>query len=97
DVLPDAATQQAVNRLELFVQVQHDGLHELAASVVQQLARQGRRALDRMPYVLDPFCFTPLCLQIVRDQFDVAGDDGEQVVEVVGNAAGQAGDGIHLL
>ena len=27
----------------------------------------------------------------------VAADDGEQVVEVVGHAAGQAADGLHLL
>jgi len=40
-------------------------------------------------------------LRIVRDQIlqdlDAAGDDGEEIVEVVRNAAGELADGIHLL
>ena len=33
----------------------------------------------------------------VRQNSDRAGDDGEHIVEVVGDAAGQLADGIHLL
>ena len=36
-------------------------------------------------------------IELVAQGVEVAGDDGEQVVEVVGEAAGELADGFHLL
>ena len=35
--------------------------------------------------------------QAALQEFDVADDDGEQVVEIVGDAAGELANGLHLL
>ena len=80
-----------------LVQVEHLGGDDLLAGERQQVARQRRRRLGRVGHVeqLRP-------ARVVRAsgrqaELQTAGDDREEVVEVVRDAARQPADRLHLL
>ena len=61
------------------------------------MPRQARRPVGRVEYFLNIGPVRTLPRQIRHDHRAVARDDGEQVVEVVGDAAGELADGLHFL
>ena len=96
-VFPDEASQHRPHVGQHDVQVEQRRLDDLLAAERQQLARECRGAHARLLNLgeIDP---APIVgIEIVQQQLAVAQDDGQQVVEVVGHAAGQLPDRFHLL
>ena len=95
----DGAPQQILQRADALVDVQRAGVQRLLAGKRQQAIGQRRGTARRTQ------CGVGEAQHAVAAAFDDAlfhkldaGDDaGEQVVEVVGDAAGQLAEGIHLL
>ena len=101
DLQLDAFAQQAAQHLCQFarhiVQRQHLGLHGLLAAEGQQLADQGGGA-QRVLVHLVQFLERGIARRMAHQQeFAIADDDGEQIVEVVRDAARQLAHGLHLL
>jgi hypothetical protein len=71
--------------------------YPLAAAERQQLTGEAARAVGRLQDFAHVLAPGVRCLQRVHDQLAVAADGGQQVVEVVRDAAGQPADGLHLL
>ena len=78
------------------VQVEHTGLQHLAAAEREQLARERRRAGSGLLDLLGMTAQARVALA-VDQELAVAGDRGEEVVEVVRDAAGEPADRLHLL
>ena len=77
--------------------VDHLRLEELPAAEGQELARQAGRALRRPADLLHVVGKGVALLEHAPDQVAVAHDHREEVVEVVGDPAGQPSDRLHLL
>ena len=97
DVLADEAREHLAGFFDEVVQVEHPRLQNLLSAEGQQLPGERRRAL---PGLLDLHEVRPQ--RVARRQradghFAVGEDDGQQVVEVVGHAAGQSPHRFHLL
>ena len=69
----------------------------LFAAEGQQLPRQVGGATGGGKDLLNPRLGGASGDHGVEREFGVAGDDGEQIVEVMGNASSQAADGVHFL
>ena len=96
DVLADQAAEHHVHVGNDGIQVEHARLQHLPAAEGEQLPRQrgGPRGglLDLLGVAAQPR------VGVAADQkLAVAGDRGQQVVEVVRDAAGEAADRLHLL
>ena len=97
DGLADGALKKGLEILEQAVRVDRLRAHHLPAGEGQELlghlcaALGGLQARGREP--LDPLRVVGLA----HDHVEIADDDGEQVVEVVRDAAGELADGLHLL
>src|SRR5439155_9903340 len=63
----------------------------------QQLSRQRRRPLRQVENVLQKLAESIRQAVLAQSQRRVAIDAGEEVVELVGHAAGQGADALHLL
>ena len=79
------------------VQVEHLGLHGLPAGEGQKPAHQRARPVARLQNLIHVGAKLVLRPQKVLGQLRVAGDDGQEVVEIVRHAAGQAPHRLHLL
>ena len=96
-MFPDDARQHLNQPRYGFVDVEDRRIEELLAAEGEQLARQRGRAVGRFPD-LPHIVRRPLVgLDPLEDQVGEADDGGEQVVEVVSDAAGQPADAFHLL
>ena len=91
DAFRHAATNPALGSLQNAVDVQRLRVERLPAGESEQLAGQAGAAIDRMANGLvhpaDALEVGP-----ALGQFQVAGNDGEKIVEVVGDAAGELSD-----
>ena len=96
-VRADQAPQKPFGLADDDVQIEHDRLNHLLAAERQQLARQRRRAAAGLPDALDVVADARAGRQALEDQVRVTEDPGEQVVEVMRDAAGQPADRLHLL
>ena len=99
DALADQAAQHRLQVAHDLVQVDDARLQHLLAAEGEQLPRQRRGLVAGLLDLVDRHLGVAGC-QFVRrlaQQRGVTVDDGEQVVEVVGDAARQAADGVHLL
>ena len=97
DVLAQHRYQQSLHPDQQFVQIDDRGHHDLLAAEGQQLTHQARRAATRhldLGYVVQEWA---ALLQLQLHQFRIADDGHQQVVEIVGDAAGELANGIHLL
>ena len=63
----------------------------------QQLARQGRRPLGEVHDVLQKLAHGRAGVFLAQRQRGIAVDAGQQIVELVGHAAGQGADALHFL
>ena len=80
------------------VQVEDLRLQHLLAAEGEQLRRQPARALAGLPDLLEIGRHAPTSLaHLLERELAVAEDDGEQVVEIVGDAAGELADRLHFL
>ena len=83
-------------RVTTLVEIEHLRLQDLLAAEGQQLLGQRRGAFAGPPHLLDVGARGMPGLEFLEHEVAVAEDGREQVVEVVGDAAGQASDGFHL-
>ena len=76
-----------------------DGLHleRMLAREGEQPLHQGRGALGGLTAIAEPAADALLALDAAQREIEIADDRGEQVVEVVRDAAGEAADRFHLL
>ena len=96
DVLADQALQERLGARHDTVEIEHLRLQDLLTAEGQQLLGQRCGAFAGPPHLLDVGACGMPGLEFVEHEVAVAEDDGEQVVEVVGDAAGEASDGFHL-
>ena len=96
DHLADGARQQRREIADQFVELHFAGFEHLAAGEGQHLAGEVG-ALARGADGFRKALGAAVIRQLAFEQFEIADDDGEQVVEVMREAAGQLTDGLHLL
>ena len=96
DALAERAAQHLGHVLHLPAQIHHPGLQWLAAREGEQLAGQRRGPIGAMQGVLQPLRGLAV-LHLGGDQFEIAADHLQDVVEVVGDAAGQVANRLHPL
>ena len=96
-MLADDARQHREQARHDRVQVEDLGRQELLAAEREQLPREGRGAIGRLADLADVVHDRIVGLQPLLDEVGVADDGGEQVVEIVRDAAGEAADRVHLL
>ena len=97
DPLAERAVEQVGHAADQLVDVDHLGLERLAAGEGEQLAGQRRgaaRGLDHRLGEADPLVLgEPGPAQHVGRALD----DGQQIVEIVGDAAGELAERLHLV
>lgn len=79
------------------IEIERLGGSDILAADGEELIGEADGALGALNYLLDIFLERVFGLETGADEAAIAGDDGEKVVEVVGHAAGEAGDGFHFL
>ena len=97
DVLADQPLQHRLHLPEQLVEADHPRLERLLAAEGEELACQGRRALLRLADRLQVDAPLVPPVQPLVEQLALEGDRRQQVVERVGDAAGQTADRLHAL
>ena len=97
DIFPDQALQHGLVLGHQAAQIHRSGLDDLFAAESQQLAGEIGGALSRLANLLDPLPQWIAGLVLAEQQIAVAVDYRQQVIEVMGDAAGQAPDALQLL
>ena len=97
DVLTDEAAQHFLHVLNHVVEADDFRLHHLLAAEREELPSERRGALSGLRNLLHAIAPRIVWTERVQDNFVVAGDDGEQVVEIVRHAARKFSERIHFL
>ena len=97
DVFANEPAHQLRHVVDHEIQVEDSGRQHLLAAEGQQLAREAGGAVGGFLHFFHAGAQRIAGLHLVEHQLAVAFDDGEQVVEVVGHAAGQPAHRFHLL
>ena len=97
DVLAEQPLQQRSDRGEDLVQIDRTGLQHLAPAEREQLVGELSRALGRTADLAEVVGERRIAVRALQQQRGVAADRGQQVVEVVRDAAGEAADALELL
>src|SRR5580700_7058392 len=97
DVFTNQAAEELAHVGDEFVEVEDLGLKDLHAAEGEHLAGEGSGAVGCFANLLATAVEGLVGLQAVEKQIAVAADYGEQVVEVVGDAACHAAEGFHFL
>ena len=97
--MPSRNSRRSIMRefADHIAQRQHLGLHGLLAREGEKLAHQRRGAQRVLVDLVDLLERGIARLMAHQQEFGIADDDGEQIVEVVRHAAGQLADRLHLL
>ena len=90
------ATSGAMPR-DQFVDLHFARLQRLLAGEGQHLAGEVGALARRADRFVSALGACGRRVQLAFEQLEIADDDGEQIVEVVGEAAGELADGFHLL
>ena len=96
-VLAEDAHQQFVHVVDYRVQIDRPGAHHLLAAEREQLLGQGRRPIRRVTNRLGVGAHVAGRGLGVQHQPDVAANDRQQIIEIVGNSSSQIADCLHLL
>ncbi len=97
DVLADDTAKHFSQAENDFVQIKFFRLHHLAAAEEEQLAGEIRGALSVNADLQQAFLDRLRYLLLHSSQFRLHHDGGENIVEIVRDAAGKPADGLHLL
>ena len=97
DVLADEAPQHLFHPRDDAIRLEHPRLQHLLAAKREELARERLRPARRRADLFDRLPFGVAVGEALLEQFGVAGDGGEHVVEIVGDAASELPDRFHLL
>ncbi len=97
DLIADQTLQHLVHVRQHPVDVEHLALHHLPAAEREQLPRQHRGRLPGAVHLQDVGADRMVLAELLDHELAVPEDAGEQVVEVVRDAAGELADRFHLL
>ena len=97
DVLVEQLAEHQLRVADLRIEVEHLGHADVAAAEGEQLRGEADGAVGSLVDLLGGAEQRVARPQARRQQLGEALDDRQQVVEVVGDAAGQPADGFHLL
>src|ERR1700756_845201 len=97
DVLSDQPRKRFGNRADYRIQFHHAQLLRLFPAKGEQLTGQFSGAPCRLQDLLNLAFQWTIMRNRIESEFRVARDNGQQIVEVVSNPAGQAADGVHFL
>ena len=97
DVLAEQALQRAADLGDDRVQVERPRLEHLPAAEGEQLLRQLGGAVGSPLDLAEVAAKLDVAVRALEQQRGVAGDPGQQVVEVVGDAAGEPAEALELL
>ena len=98
DVVADHALQESVGRADNVIEIEHFRVEHLAASKRKQLLGQVGCTCRSHQHRCDVFRYAVLItLEPAERKLAVAADREEQVVEIVGHAAGQLPERLELL
>jgi len=97
DVFANETAEKLAHVGDEFVEVEDFGLKDLHAAEGEHLAGEGSGTVGSFANLLGAAVEGIFWLQMVEKQVAVAADDGEEIVEVVGDAAGHAAEGFHFL
>ena len=97
DVLADDAPQQVLHLHDQRVEIDDARLGDLPAREAEELPGQRRAALGGVADAAEVLVRRVVAFELGAGHLDVAEDGRQQVVEVVGDAAGEAADALHLL
>ena len=96
DVLADEPSEERLRVAHELVQIDHLGTEKLPPAERQQLPRHRRRRFGRLPNLLGGFAAVWV-EHLAQQQINIAENDGQQIVEIVRDAAGKTPDRFHLL
>ena len=97
DVLADQAPEHALHPGNQRVEIHHLGLQDLLAAEGEQLAGQRSRSLSGPANFLQVLMQRVVVCHLRQCEFSRSVDDGEEIVEVVRDAAGELANRLHLL
>jgi hypothetical protein len=97
DVFSDQSLQDRGDAGDHAVEIEDRRLDDLLPAEGEQLARDGRRAERRALDFVNPVTDARIEGRQLQQQLAASADRGQQVVEVVRHAAGEAADRLHLL
>jgi hypothetical protein len=97
DRLAECRPQQLDGLADQRIDVDLDRVQRLPAGEGEQMARQLRATFGRFVYQFRDGGKLRVLGDGLAQNADGPGDDGQEVVEIVGDAAGQLPDGLHLL
>ena len=97
DILADQAAEHFFGAGDDVVDIDHGGLHHLAAAEGQQLAGDGSGAVGGFKGFFKVAAQFGASRQVIQNHPAIAADDGQHVVEVVGHATRQPAHRFHLL
>src|SRR5262249_2065097 len=96
DIFADQTAQQLIQTCQQVVRIKNSRLDALLAREGQQLARELRGGGRGVVNLMQVCPLLRACGQRVERQLGVANNRGQQVIEIVGYAAGQPPDALHL-
>src|SRR5947207_307755 len=97
NVLADDSTQQTVRVGKALVEVKDLWVQHLPPAECQQLAGEGRRALGRLDDLIEMGSLWVGEIRLLSKEHAESHYGGQQIVEVVGNPAGELAHSFHLL
>ena len=96
-VSPMVPPEQVRHVLHQPVDVDRLHLERMLAREGEQALHQRRGALGGLAGIGEPAAHALLAVEAAQREIEIADDRGEQIVEVVRDAAGEAADRLHLL
>ncbi len=97
DIFTDESAEDPVDVGDDFVEIDHFRLQQLAAAEGQQLAGECGSALAGFSYFLYFLQERRIISQAIDEQIAIAGNDSQQVVEIMRDSSGKPSDGLHFL
>src|SRR6266446_2588076 len=97
DIFPDQATQQNLHFLQRICEIEDSGLNQLLAAESEELTGQVGCGNARLPDYFQFLNGGVTRWKGVNDDVRIPQDPGQQIVEIVGHAAGEPAEGVHPL
>lgn len=96
DILSDEASVDSEGAFNLFVHVDRDWADDLFTAEHEELLGEGLGAVGGLEDFVDLVFLAIEEIGVFVEEFSVAVDYSEEVIEVVGDATGEASDGFHF-
>ena len=97
DVFTEQPPQHPLSLADENIQVENGGLQDLLAAEREQLACQRRGTFGGFADLVDIAAMRIRRVEVLEQQLRVAGDCGEDVIEIVRHAGGEPPHGFHFL